>query len=182
MLLKLYGELSRQADGLPVEILAFTDNKKRSIGLKRDALVQIATGKYVSFVDDDDETYPCYVAEMLAGCESGADVISTVQHASLNGDNKFVVNFGIDNDNEQAYAIDGIWQDIKRKPFHTCAWKSEIAKKYHFPDIGYGEDWLWCEQLLRDVKTEHKINIPIMCYRWDEGVTEADNEPKEGKE
>ena len=156
-----------------VEILAFTDNKKRSIGLKRDALVQMAHGEYLAFVDDDDEVYPCYVEEMLKGIESGSDVISIRQHATIERGNKFRVDFGVSNPNEEARQVNDVWVDVMRKPFHTCAWKTEIAKRHHFPDASYGEDWHWCKRVLEDVKTEHKIMKPLLCYHWSETVTEA---------
>lgn len=171
----LFDILQKQAEGKPVEILSFTDNKKRSVGLKRDGLVQLARGAYLSFVDDDDEVYPCYVDEMLAGCTSDADVIAITQHASIEGGNRFVVDFGIDNPNEEAWKKGDIWQDIKRKPFHTCAWKTKIAQKHRFPDASYGEDWHWCKRVLGDIKTEHKIKAPLLCYRWSASVTEAEH-------
>ena len=170
-----YKKLMVMAEGKPVEILAFTDNKKRSIGLKRDALVQIAMGDYLAFVDDDDEVYPNYVDALLKGISEadGADVISIQQHASIEGGNKFLIDFGVAKDNQEARKVNGVWQDVTRKPFHTCAWKTPIAKRHHFPDASYGEDWHWCKRVLGDVQKEHKIYGPILCYHWSESVTEA---------
>jgi hypothetical protein len=42
-------------EGKDIEILLFLDNKKRTVGGKRDALVQMSRGKYFMFVDDDDD-------------------------------------------------------------------------------------------------------------------------------
>lgn len=159
---------------LPVEVLAFTDNKKRSIGYKRDALVQIARGKYVAFIDDDDEVYDCYVKEMVNGTYSNCDVVSIRQHATIEKGNKFIVDFDINNPNEEARCINGIWQDVKRKPFHTCAWRSSLAKKHRFPDASYGEDWHWCKRVLGGVTSQFKIETPLLCYSWSQSVTEAE--------
>jgi hypothetical protein len=38
-----------------IEILMLTDNKKRTIGEKREALKNASNGKYFMFVDDDDD-------------------------------------------------------------------------------------------------------------------------------
>ena len=174
-MIKLFKELEKQVKNKPVELLVFTDNKRRSIGYKREALLQMAKGDYLAFIDDDDEVYPNYIEEMLKGAESGRDVISIKQHVIINDSNKFVVTFSIDNGNEEAYEINGVWQDIKRSPFHVCGWKSSIAKKYHFPDSGYGEDWKWANQVIKEVKTEYKNEKIICCYRWNEETSEADN-------
>jgi len=175
MLVKQYNFLIDLVKDSPVEILAFTDNKKRSIGFKRDALVQIANGEYISFVDDDDEVYQNYVDEILKACDLNSDVVSIKQHAQIEDGNKFEVDFSISYENEEATKVNGVWKNITRKPFHTCAWKTEIAKKYRFPDASYGEDWHWCKRVLQDVKTEHKIHVPIMCYHWDSKITEAEH-------
>ena len=51
---KLFEKINAQATN-EVEILGLFDNKKRSIGHKRDALVQMSKGEYVCFCDDDDD-------------------------------------------------------------------------------------------------------------------------------
>lgn len=158
-----------------IEVLVLTDNKMRSIGMKRDALVQAAIGEYLCFVDDDDEVYDNYITEIINAIEvsNGADVIAIQQHATINGGNKFIIDFSVNYENEEALCKGGVWQDTKRKPFHVCPFKRSVAQKHHFPDANYGEDWHWCERVLRDVTTSHKTNTPIMCYNWASDITEA---------
>jgi len=62
---------------------------------------------------------------------------------------------------------------VKRRPFHVCAFRGDIARRYHFPDKMYSEDWEWAEQVLRDCKTQVKINQIIHTYVFDSEVTEA---------
>ena len=62
---------------------------------------------------------------------------------------------------------------VQRKPFHVCAFKGEIARKYRFNDSNYGEDWQWCELVLEDIKTQYKIDKIIHTYVFDSEVTEA---------
>ena len=45
----------------------FFDNKKRTIGKKRDEMLKLAQGKYVTFVDDDDRISDDYVDEIMNG-------------------------------------------------------------------------------------------------------------------
>ena len=44
-----------------IEILVLEDNRKRILGDKRNALVDIAQGEYISFVDDDDLVSDHYI-------------------------------------------------------------------------------------------------------------------------
>lgn len=124
-----FADLQKQAANKPVEILAFTDNKCRSIGLKRDALVQIARGQFLSFLDDDDLAEPHYVAEVLKAIDAhhDADLFTLKMECVINGGNPFVVDFDLNYQNEEANQINGIWQNIKRKPFHNNIWRTSIA-------------------------------------------------------
>jgi len=60
-----------------VELLMFRDNKKRSIGLKRQALLEQAHGEYICFVDDDDDVQRGYL-ELICGAlrDGQADVLT----------------------------------------------------------------------------------------------------------
>jgi glycosyltransferase involved in cell wall biosynthesis len=168
---KLFKKLESQ--GGDVEILVFTDNKKRSIGYKRDALVQIARGDYLAFVDDDDDISGDYVKEILSSLEG--DIVVFKSEATLNG-KKLIVDFDKDYENEEVTPDgEGGLRDVKRRPFHVCVWKSSLAKKFHFPDSNYGEDWKWCEQVLGEVKTQTKINKVLHYYNFKNELSEASN-------
>ena len=172
----LYSRLVYFAGDRPVEILMFMDNKRRSIGEKRDALVRAANGEYLAFLDDDDDFFAHYITELLKGCDSGADVITFKQKCTIDG-KSFIVDFDLNHkENEEAKMINDEYIDIKRRPFHICAWKSEIAKKSKFADVGYGEDWDWCRRLLTRTKTQYKIDEVLHHYVFDSSVTEAPTE------
>ena len=164
---KLFEKINAQATN-EVEVLGLFDNKKRSIGHKRDALVQMSKGEYVCFCDDDDGVSLDYVINLLEGVKHQTDVICFKQRCIINGE-ECVVDFDINNENGE-FKKDKI---IKRKPFHVCAFKGEIARKHRFPDTNYGEDWQWCELVLKDVKTQYKIEKILHTYVFDSNVTEA---------
>jgi glycosyltransferase involved in cell wall biosynthesis len=174
----LYSKLESQSSKVSdVEVLCLLDNKKRSIGLKRDALLRAAQGKYVAFVDDDDDISDDYVEQLRNAIYhegKGSDVIVFDQIASINN-NQFRVRFGIEFENEQAEMDPyGQYKDIVRKPFHVCAWKRELAIKYKFPDCSYGEDWYWAKQVLGEVSTQYRIDKILHYYRYNDSVTEAE--------
>lgn len=166
---RIFAKLQLQAEGRPVEILGLFDNKKRSIGLKRDALVQSSKGEYVAFVDDDDNVTDSYMVSLLQAIEQRPDVITFKQQSIINGE-ECIVDFDLHYKVNEPFAPGKV---IKRRPFHVCAFRGDIARRYHFPDSMYGEDWEWCKQVLRDVKTQVKIDKVIHIYVFDSQVTEA---------
>jgi hypothetical protein len=164
----LLEKIKKQIGDKPVEHLVFLDNKKRSIGYKREALVEIAKGKYMAFVDDDDDISDDYVDSLLEGAKSNADVITFRQTCLVNDNLPSVINFSLKNTVNQEYFPNMI---IQRMPFHVCAWRSEIAKRHKFTDKNYSEDWFWSQQLIKDAKTEHHIDKIIHTYIYNDNVT-----------
>jgi len=169
----LYNKLLAQVGTQDVEIMVSVDNKKRSIGDKRNDMVVAARGEYLAFIDDDDDVTDDYVAEILKATESHADVIVFNESATLDGGNQFTVCPGIEHMNEPARRVGGQWIDIKRRPWHWCAWKSSIAKSERVPDKNYGEDSLWVERLFPKLGSQHRIDKVLRYYRYNKATSEA---------
>ncbi len=166
---KIYDRLDFQARGRNVAIDGMIDNKKRSIGAKRDALVQSSKGEYVAFVDDDDWVSNDYLVKLLQAIAEKPDVVTFNQRSIINGE-ECIVDFNLHHKTNEDFTPGAT---IKRPPWHVCAFRGDIARRYHFPDSMYGEDWKWCEQVLRDVKTQVKIPDIIHTYIFDSEITEA---------
>src|SRR5258708_3290267 len=91
---KLVAEINRQSkieNRKCVEHLILLDNKARPVGDKRQALLDIARGDYVAFVDEDDWISDDYVAELLPRCESGPDVVTFEQDAIIDGNSGRII-------------------------------------------------------------------------------------------
>lgn len=171
MALKLYAQLQKQVDAYydwPVEILLLLDNKKRTIGKKREALVQVARGDYVAFVDDDDWVDDNYMSKIVPATLRGADVIVFDTLSSINGSTQVRCQHSLAYDNEE-FSQEG----FKRKPWQMHAWRRTIAQAHEFPDLQYGEDWGWCSQLCAEAKTEVRVEGALYHYRYNDSVTEA---------
>lgn len=175
---KLITKLEEQIGELPVEHLVLFDNKRRSIGMKRQALLEAAQGDYIAFVDDDDDVADDYVRQLLDGIEAGvmlsldgkpADVITFKQHVFINGIGPFPLTFRRGHVHNEEPNLNG----FTRPPWHPCAWRAEIAKACRYSDSMYGEDWHWAEQANRLATTSHHIDQFLCTYRYDEAVTEA---------
>lgn len=162
-------KFEEQIADLPVEHLVFLDNKKRTIGEKRDALLRIAKGRYVAFVDDDDDVSNDYVHQILNASEQNPDVITFEQEATINGLSGRI-DFRLGSENE-AFKPGGV---AKRNAWHVCAWRRELAILSHFPANNYGEDWAFASRLcaLQGLKEVHIPKV-LHYYRHDEKTTEA---------
>lgn len=171
---KLYSELQREVGDRQIEILCFIDNKKRSIGYKRDALLDIACGDYIMYIDDDEDFFEDYIKDVYDATSLDVDIITFKSKCTVNG-KSCIVDMDLNNPiNEEVKEDgDGNFIDVKRRPFHVCAWRRSLAIKEHFPDVGYGEDWDWCSRVLNYVKTQHKIDKVLHHYIFNSAITEA---------
>lgn len=172
----LSDRIESQIGDLPVEHLIFTDNKKRTIGDKRQALMQMANGRFAAYLDDDDFPHSRYVPEIVRAIQENPDVDVIVfnQHADLDGA-KLTVLFGLEYENEQAnIGEDGLYADVHRKPFHVCAWRTSLGKKHSFPSTGFDEDWQWVQKLLPEAKSQARIPMVLHTYRYRKELSEGD--------
>ena len=164
----LADKIAKQISGQPVEHLILSDNRKRSIGAKRQALLDIARGQYIAFVDDDDDIADSYVEELLAAAASGADVITFLQGATYNGQQS-VVDFQL-GQGDHGFAPGGI---TNRDAWHVNAWRRSRVAHCQFGESNYGEDLTWCQQARRMAQTTVHIPKILHFYRHDAATTAA---------
>ena len=164
---RLLDILHPQMDGKPIELLVLMDNKKRSVGAKRNELLSLAQGEYLSFIDDDDYVSGDYCDKLLAAMETSPDCIVFEQHVSINNSTPKRCIYGIGLEYTDSPEL---WTG---KPAHTMCWKSEIAKRHSFPDKTYGEDTGWVAKAWPDIKNEVRIDKPLYFYEFNSATTET---------
>lgn len=167
---QLYDQYNRlePTDQDKVEIMVLTDNKKMMLGYKRNTMVDIAQGRYIVFVDDDDRIAPDYIAELLKGIKSDADCIVFQAEVSLNGEPSKICYYSKDVKRDYNHK-DGYY----RIPNHICCVKRKVSLKSTFPNVLYGEDAGYGKVLLPFIKTEHKINKVLYYYDYNSDTTET---------
>lgn len=163
-----------QYDALPesyrsrIEILMLTDNKTMMLGHKRNTMVDIAQGRYVQFIDDDDRIEPDMFQTVLDATDSDADVITFLVSVSLNGKRPKICRYSKDFERDANTAI-----EYQRLPNHICAVKRELARKVSFPHVLYGEDSAYSKLLHPHLKTQHAIDKVLYHYDYDVESTET---------
>ena len=166
---KLMNFLNKQCINKPnVEILGLYDNKRRTIGEKRQNLIDMAKGRYISFIDDDDMVSGNYVHEIL-NCINTNPNVDCIVFDSIWSNNgvvtsqfKFSINY---------YTLrDGT---IYRKLCHVHVFKSSIVKKHKFRDTSYREDIDWLDRSICDVKKEICLTNVYYYYNFNSYTSES---------
>lgn len=160
---KLYDELKRQADGLPVEVLYEEDNKEISVGKKRQILLNRSSGKYICYFDSDDYPFSYYVKMILEALEQKPDCVGMLIHMTTNGIKPQVCCHSLQYP-EWKDNVDGY--DYVRNVTHFNPVRRELALKVGFKDMRYGEDRKYSDAVTKLCKTEVFINKKLFHYRY----------------
>jgi len=152
--------------GLPVEILALRDNKRSGIGEARNKLLRAAGGRYVMFLDDDDNIADDYFKHVLPHCCSNVDVITYDQRADVDG------KIGrVECRLEHSLGPFVAGAITKRPPWFWCAWRRTLATAYAVPQVRSHEDVLWLRHLWSEAKSEHHIAELLHFYNFNSKTT-----------
>jgi len=150
-----------------IEILTWIDNRRLSIGAKRNILLGMAKGDFVAFVDDDDLVSDDYIEKILAGIETNPDC------CSLQGEISQTVNRGKINQArvtrvfKHSIEYETWFRDKNiyyRCPNHLNAIKRDLALQVGFPETNKGEDRDFSLKIQPILKTEAKIKGTIYYY------------------
>jgi hypothetical protein len=129
----------RICPNLKIEFCVALDNRQKSIGSKRQDLLDQAKGKYLSFIDDDDDVTDAYFEDAVACIQNGFQV------SRLRGQmSQFTFTHSIENTLNSPMARD---QEFLRPPNHLNVMLSDAAKLVRFKNAKRGEDLDWTVRL-----------------------------------
>jgi len=155
----LFNRLEIQAAPYPVEILMLRDNKRSGIGEARNKLLRASSGKYITFIDDDDDFADDYFDTILPMLSEQADVITYNQRADIDGA-VGEVHCSLKHDNMPFVPR----QITRRKPWFWCVWNRELAVSHAVPKVNAQEDVLWLRHLWAEAEAE--IHIPKILHHY----------------
>lgn len=150
-----------------VQILSLCDTKEISVGEKRNILLNKSVGKYVCFIDDDDEIASNYLIKIISALNSNADVITFC------GDyveNKIRTPFSISMVHRNNYNHTNLFS---RLPNHLCPVKRQIALSCQFTDKNFGEDSDYAERINKYIKNEFHIQDKLYFYMYDSNTSQT---------
>lgn len=159
-----------------VELVYMLDNHRRSVGAKRNALLDAANGRYITFVDDDDDVAANYVQTILTAIygNPGVDVVCFRQLCVLveTGVRRFC-DYSLKYEYEQGAVLDPGTHDPtgdewwRGKPAHTMVWRADVVNGVRFPDKDFGEDTDWVAEACKNAKTEARVPQVLYHYYFD---------------
>lgn len=120
---------------LRMEVCLGFDNREKSIGAKRESLLQSAQGKYVSFIDDDDDITDAYIEDLWQM------IVGNFHVMRLRGQiQQYTFTHSIANKLTDKMARG---EEFLRPPNHLNPMMADVAKLVHFGDATRGEDLDW---------------------------------------
>jgi glycosyltransferase involved in cell wall biosynthesis len=148
-----------------IEVITHTDNGEKTIGDKRNYLMNRATGKYLCFFDDDDWPSSKYIKNVLEGIKKDVDCCSLRGIITWDKKEPLIFEHSI---KYKAYSTTSNAITYERFPNHLNVIKSSIAKQFKFPSINHGEDTDWATQIFKSglIQSEHYIDEVIYHYDY----------------
>lgn len=164
----LNAELARQvkeagAEGA-VEIMYLGDNRHVPLGLKRQRMVEMASGDYICFIDDDDDISHLYVRSILKAAELDVDVITfdAIVTGVVAGV-AYKARFDLRIDSNYDDHVEKIYYRI---PNHLCPIKRECYRNIKYPSIKWGEDTAIAPAVKLACSSYAHINDSLYHYKY----------------
>ena len=148
---------------LKVEVLTNIDNRQKTVGTKRNELVEQAQGKYACFIDDDDEIDPEYFVHIGNALEAVPDADCTSLIGKYYVDGEFQKHFYHSvkfkdhmQDNETYY----------RPPNHLNPILTGYIKQIRFPEKSFGEDLDFTMRLSKSMLIAKEVQLTKPLYSY----------------
>jgi hypothetical protein len=145
-----------------VEVLALLDTKHRTIGEKRQNLLNLAQGEYVVFVDDDDRVVDHFVRAITAKLEAcpNADCVVYDMVCTLPEGPTITCKYGVE-------YLTGPTSDFDTHfypPTCTMVWKRSIVMPHLFEHMNQNEDLEWGRRASASITCQERIDDVLYFY------------------
>jgi GT2 family glycosyltransferase len=139
-----------------------------SIGMKRQQLLTQAKGKYLSFIDDDDEITDEYIEDLKACFDGGYPVMR------LRGRiDPYTFTHSLENTLSGTMARGEVFL---RPPNHLNPMMADVAKFIHYKDAVRGEDFEWTLRMSKSgfLTSEYTSDSSRIHYIYNLGDRKVD--------
>lgn len=141
LLSRIREKVARVAPTLRVQYLTYYDNRETSVGNKRQRLLETAYGKYMSFIDDDDDITDAYIEDLFNTITGNYHVMRL--HGRIDS-YKFI--HSIENRITDTMATS---EEFRRPPNHLNPMMTDVAKVIPFRNAIRAEDLDWTLRLAK---------------------------------
>ena len=164
----LHEKTKRICPELRMEICLGFDNRETSVGMKRENLLQNAKGKYVSFIDDDDEITDAYIEDLYETFKGNFHVMRL--RGLMQG---HVFCHSTDNKLSDPMARGS---EFLRPPNHLNPMLTDVAKFIHYKDSTRGEDLDWTIRMAQSgfLQNEYRSSLERIHYHYNLGERTLD--------
>jgi len=145
-----------------VELTSDADIHK-TIGQKRNDLLDLANGKFVVFIDDDDSVSGDYLKQIINVIRKNDDCDCIGMKGVITFDGHEEKKWEISKDFGKWFESNGVYY---RTPNHISPIRTSIAKSVGFPNISNGEDFEYSMGVLPLLKKEVKIEKELYHYQY----------------
>lgn len=155
-----------------VEILVMADNSVRTIGEKRNNLIDLSRGKYFCFIDDDDRVSDDYINLILIETAKDPDVVIFDAEITTNGKDPKPVKY------EKDFVHKNTPSCYYRRPNHLMVHKrSNVTERFNH--VSFGEDDEWAKRRVKTIQTVQRIDKTL--YFYDFSTTTKKYKPRQVK-
>jgi hypothetical protein len=147
-----------------VEILIDEDAKQKSIGLKRQHLLERTTGIFVVGIDSDDQIANTYIDDILNAINSkpNTDHIGFIESCSIDGE----ISKSIFSIRHKQWAENTDGYDHIRCANPKSVIRRTKALQVGFKDSRFGEDRIFSEAVTPLLESEVFIDKPLYYYNY----------------
>ena len=184
LLFKLHRQIERGGLENRVEIHVLCDNREQSTGAKRNALIDMAKGEFVAFVDDDDDVHEDYIGQIVNALIAHPDVdcLGITGQVYFRGSHprRFVHSLQYD----RYFSRHGVYY---RPPYILNPMRRTIAQQFRFVETSYAEDAEWALRIAHAgvLRCEHFLDVTLYQYysrrhwllQWSLDITEPLRHP-----
>ena len=161
-------DLNHQIGAGPVEFKYLGDNKRQSVGAKRNDLLSMAHGEWVCFVDDDDFLNSGFVRIILDAINNNPDkkVICFGGSRSTNGHKDLDFKFNKSYGRNMRIVTEGP-EFRGMVPNHLCVWKTALAQRHKFDNINLSEDHRWATAMMDEYDEGDQVILTEKLYHYE---------------